>query len=52
MKSALISGANKGIGLKTAKQLLQEGFQVYLGSRDLKMGWKQSGNLNQKGLIM
>lgn len=38
MKKALVTGANKGIGFETAKQLLQKGFYVYLGSRDLKNG--------------
>lgn len=38
MKSALITGANKGIGLETAKQLSEKGIFVYLGSRDLKKG--------------
>lgn len=38
MKKALITGANKGIGFETAKQLLQKGFYVYLGSRDLNNG--------------
>ena len=38
MKIALITGANKGIGFETAKQLLQNGLYVYLGSRDLKNG--------------
>ncbi|RNI27400.1 SDR family oxidoreductase [Rufibacter immobilis] len=38
MKSALITGANKGIGLETAKQLLKQGLFVYVGSRDLEKG--------------
>lgn len=38
MKTAFITGANKGIGFETAKQLLQKGFFVYLGSRDLQKG--------------
>jgi len=38
MKSALITGANKGIGLETAKQLSEKGLFVYLGSRDIEKG--------------
>jgi len=34
MKTVLITGANKGIGFETAKQLAQSGYFVYLGSRD------------------
>jgi len=34
MKIALITGANKGIGFETAKQLVQKGFYVYIGSRN------------------
>jgi len=38
MKTVLITGANKGIGFETAKQLLQKGFYVYIGSRNLENG--------------
>jgi len=38
MKIALITGANKGIGFETAKQLVQKGFYVYIGSRNLENG--------------
>lgn len=50
MKSVLITGANKGIGLETAKQLLQKGFHVYLGSRDLKNGLEAVRKLKSEGL--
>lgn len=50
MKTALITGANKGIGLETAKQLLKEGFRVYLGSRDLASGLEAAGKLRSEGL--
>ncbi len=32
-KIALITGANKGIGFETARQLLAKGYEVYIGSR-------------------
>jgi NAD(P)-dependent dehydrogenase (short-subunit alcohol dehydrogenase family) len=50
MKAALITGANKGIGFETAKQLLQEGFYVYLGSRDLQKGIEAADKLKAEGL--
>lgn len=34
MKIALITGANKGIGFETAKQLAALGYYVYIGSRN------------------
>lgn len=38
MKTALITGANRSIGLETAKQLSKKGLFVYLGTRDLEKG--------------
>jgi NAD(P)-dependent dehydrogenase (short-subunit alcohol dehydrogenase family) len=32
MKTVLITGANKGIGFETAKQLAQSGYFVYLAA--------------------
>lgn len=49
MKSVLITGANKGIGLETAKQLSQKGLFVYLGSRDIKKGISIINQLSEKG---
>lgn len=37
-KTALVTGANKGIGFETARQLAQLGFTVWLGSRDQERG--------------
>lgn len=49
MKSVLITGANKGIGLETAKQLSDKGLFVYLGSRDLEKGNAVVKKLQEKG---
>jgi NAD(P)-dependent dehydrogenase (short-subunit alcohol dehydrogenase family) len=38
MKTVLITGANKGIGFETAKQLAQLNYFVYLGSRNKERG--------------
>ncbi|ULH16975.1 SDR family oxidoreductase (plasmid) [Deinococcus sp. KNUC1210] len=50
MKSALITGANKSIGFETARLLLQQGYHVYLGSRDLENGRKAVDRLKAEGL--
>jgi NAD(P)-dependent dehydrogenase (short-subunit alcohol dehydrogenase family) len=49
MKTALITGANKGIGLETAKQLLQAGYQVFIGSRDYDRGQESVNELKSAG---
>ena len=50
MKTVLITGANKSIGFETARQLLQQGYYVYLGCRDLKKGEQAVGHLKSEGL--
>ncbi|HTJ52439.1 MAG TPA: SDR family NAD(P)-dependent oxidoreductase [Cyclobacteriaceae bacterium] len=49
MKSVLITGANRSIGLETAKQLSKKGLFIYLGSRDIKKGKTVVKELNEKG---
>lgn len=49
MKIALITGANKGIGFETTKQLLQKGYQVFLGSRNVTKGQKAVDELKEEG---
>lgn len=50
MKKVLITGANKSIGFETARQLLQNGYYVYLGSRDLNNGQEAVEKLKAEGL--
>lgn len=50
MKTVLITGANKSIGFETARQLLQKGYYVYLGSRNLENGLKAVETLKGEGL--
>ena len=48
-KTALITGANKGIGLATARQLAAQGFVVFLGARDPKRGKQAEQDLRNDG---
>lgn len=50
MKKALITGANKSIGFEVARQLLQKGYHVYLGSRKLENGEEAVEKLKAEGL--
>jgi NAD(P)-dependent dehydrogenase (short-subunit alcohol dehydrogenase family) len=50
MKSALVTGANKSIGLEVARQLAQKGIYIYLGSRNLENGRAAVNELLAKGL--
>lgn len=49
MKTVLITGANKGLGFETAKQLAALGYFVYLGSRDKEKGEEAVKTLNHMG---
>jgi len=50
MKTALITGANKSIGFETARQLLQQGYYVFLGCRDITKGEQAVNQLKSEGL--
>jgi NAD(P)-dependent dehydrogenase (short-subunit alcohol dehydrogenase family) len=47
---ALISGANKGIGLETARQLGKQGITVLVGARSLAKGEAAANELKSEGI--
>ncbi|MEO6392005.1 MAG: SDR family oxidoreductase [Pyrinomonadaceae bacterium] len=49
-KIALVTGANRGIGLETARQLAQQGFKVLIGSRSEEKGAEAVTQLKSEGL--
>ena len=49
-KTALVTGANKGIGLETVRRLAAMGFKVWLGARDAERGEAAAQALRDEGL--
>lgn len=49
-KIALITGANKGIGFETARQLGKQKMTVLVGARDAAKGEKAAAELRQEGI--
>jgi NAD(P)-dependent dehydrogenase (short-subunit alcohol dehydrogenase family) len=48
MTTTLITGANKGLGLETARQLMTAGHTVYIGSRDAERGRRAGEELGAR----
>jgi NAD(P)-dependent dehydrogenase (short-subunit alcohol dehydrogenase family) len=49
MKTALVTGANKGIGREVARQLAAKGFHVFIGARNAKAGRKAAEEIAKQG---
>ena len=49
-KVALVTGANKGLGLETARQLAALGTTVLMGARDMAKGEAAAASLKKEGL--
>ena len=45
MTITLITGGNKGLGYETARRLIAEGHQVYLGARDAERSRRAANEL-------
>jgi NAD(P)-dependent dehydrogenase (short-subunit alcohol dehydrogenase family) len=52
MTTTLITGANKGLGLETARQLVAAGHTVYLGSRDAERGNQAAEQLGARSVLL
>jgi NAD(P)-dependent dehydrogenase (short-subunit alcohol dehydrogenase family) len=47
---ALVTGANKGLGFETSRQLALKGIKIFIGARDISKGVSASKKLKEQGL--
>ncbi|MEU5930852.1 SDR family NAD(P)-dependent oxidoreductase [Streptomyces antimycoticus] len=52
MTTTLITGANKGLGLETARRLVAAGHTVYLGARDARRGEEVARQVGARSLLI
>lgn len=52
MTTTLITGANKGLGYETARQLIAAGHTVYLGARDEERGRRAADELGARLVVI
>ena len=51
-RTALVTGANRGIGLEVCRALAGRGLRVLLGARDEALGEEEAGRLRSEGLAV
>ncbi|MFE1292338.1 SDR family NAD(P)-dependent oxidoreductase [Streptomyces sp. NPDC058751] len=52
MTTTLVTGANKGLGLETARRLVAAGHTVYVGSRDPERGRRAAAGIGARAVVV